>query len=463
MNPYNFSLLFFSFCAFFISLLIWLKRNDRIGWRYFIFSILVSSWGMAFSIMISGSVSKDQALFWGRAAEMAAVFIPATWIHFVGCYLDEEEKHREVFLALYGLASFCGFMNIFFSGLFITDVQPTVGFTYYFRPGIVFHVFTGMFVLAVPYGFVALFQKLKGAAGNERSNLIGFISVTMAAYFGASLTFLPLYEIMCPQYGLFILPVYPFGMAYFMIRRSLFEETDLIKAAHRDKLAAIGTIATSINHEIRNPLYIIHGMAESFLENFRGENQNLVAVKQESVAAFERTAQQAKRAMEIMGQLSLFAKQKIADTATDPELANLLVCLENVLPLIRHEMALEKIKFEKELPEKFPALKANPRQLEEILFNLIVNACQAMKPKGGTIRLSAKHSANKVIIQIEDNGPGIPQDRIKQIFEPFYTTKEEGTGLGLYITRQLVEKNGGKISVASAEGRGTLFCLEFEA
>ena len=68
----------------------------------------------------------------------------------------------------------------------------------------------------------------------------------------------------------------------------------------------------------------------------------------------------------------------------------------------------------------------------------------------------------RISILVKDNGPGIPSDRIKQIFEPFYTTKEEGTGLGLYITKQLVEKNGGKISVKSKIGEGTKFVLEFK-
>ncbi len=462
MNPHNFSLLFFSFCAFFISVLIWLNRGDRIGWRYLVFSSFVSVWGIGLAIMISNSVSKEQALFWGRAAEMAAAFIPATWIHFVSCYLKEEKEQRNFYVPFYIVAIVCEAVAVIDPPLFIKTVDSAVGFLHYFRPGPVFHLYTAAFIVGIPYGFFILFRSLKRIAGEERTNLKGFMAATFFGFLGASPTFLPLYEIMMPQYGLFILPIYPFVMAYFMMRKNLFDEKDLFQAAHRDKLAAIGTIATSINHEIRNPLYIIHGLAESFLHNFRGEEKNLQVVKNESVAVLEKTAQQAKRAMEIMSLLSLFAKHKSGEVAAGAEKANFQECLNNVLPLVRHEMTLDKISFESDLPDDLPSIKANPRQIEEILFNLLVNACQALKAEGGNVKISASVIAEKVIVKIEDDGLGIPQQQLKKIFDPFYTTKDEGTGLGLYIVKQLVEKNGGKINAESDLGSATCFSLEFQ-
>jgi signal transduction histidine kinase len=81
----------------------------------------------------------------------------------------------------------------------------------------------------------------------------------------------------------------------------------------------------------------------------------------------------------------------------------------------------------------------------------------------GEIEFSAERQNGHVNIIIRDDGPGIPIDQVKKIFQPFYTTKEEGTGLGLYITRQLVERNSGQISVESTPGKGTVFLLKFKA
>ncbi len=460
MNPYNFSLLCFAFCSLLIGVLVYMKRNDSIGTLYFVFSVLISAWGLNIAILFNHEVSYETALFVSRVGNIAAVFGIVVWLNFVLAYTKKRGEYLKVLKTAYFTACFIALFG--FTRFFIPNVDGAAGFKYYGRPGLIFHSFVLLYIVVTGFSAALLWKQSQGAGRNQPQTVRLFWASSLAFLCGAP-TFLPIYGIACPQFALLLLPFYPFAVAYCIIRKNLFDEEDLAQAAHRDKLAAIGTIAASINHEIRNPLYIIHGMAESFLENFRGEHQNLAAVKQESVAVLERTAEQAKRAMDIMGQLSLFAKQKVSDSEAEPQVANLSVCLENVLPLVRHEMALEKIRFEKDIPENLLELKANPRQLEEILFNLIVNACQAMKPKGGRIRVSAKQSVNKVVIQIEDTGPGIPQDRLKQIFEPFYTTKEEGTGLGLYITRQLVEKSGGKITAISREGMGTAFSLEFQA
>ena len=106
----------------------------------------------------------------------------------------------------------------------------------------------------------------------------------------------------------------------------------------------------------------------------------------------------------------------------------------------------------------------NKKQLQEVFFNLIRNAAQAMGEKG-KITITAASDDHRTRVEIEDTGPGIPPDKLEQIFNPFYTTKEpgKGTGLGLFIVRQIVERNHGKISVKSKVGEGTTFTLEFPA
>ena len=99
--------------------------------------------------------------------------------------------------------------------------------------------------------------------------------------------------------------------------------------------------------------------------------------------------------------------------------------------------------------------------LEEILFNLLVNASQAIKEtmKPGEIKMTALQEQSRVLIKVSDNGSGIPEDQIQNVFRPFHTTKEEGTGLGLYVTQQLVEKLGGRVKVKSTVSKGTTFTI----
>ena len=499
MTAYTVTLLFFAFCTFFISLLILFKRGDEISRFYFLFSSVVSVWAFGVSAMLSKDVSAETALFWGRIAEMAAVFVPVTWLHFVLVYVKKSRDYRWLLRALYVLSALIDSFG--FSPLFIKTVRQALGFIHYFRPGPVFHVYTVMFVILIPVGFTFLMQKYREAQGEERFRLIGFVIATMAGYAGAIPTFLPMYEIMVPQYGLYLLPIYPFAMAYFMMRKGLFDETVLAEAARRDKLAAIGTLSSSLNHEIKNPLFVVQGLGQSFLSNRKeGLFGDASQTVEQAVAAMERITHQATRAIDIMRKFSNFAKRGIEQNTT-PENVDLHVIYENVLPLVQHELEIEKISLIAELPQDLPQVKADPRDLEEILFNLIVNACQAikarsavsghksqvasnkiqetggksqaasqkpetcnLKPATGSdfIKISALVRGEHVVLEIADSGPGIPKEDLKRIFEPFYTTKSEGTGLGLYITKQLVERNFGKTSVVSTDEWGTVFGLEFK-
>ena len=167
-----------------------------------------------------------------------------------------------------------------------------------------------------------------------------------------------------------------------------------------------------------------------------------------------------------MKRFASFAKQGVV-CEPRPDQINLIAIFKDIEPLVRREFELEKIEFTKNIPKSIPGFNANRRDIEQILFNLIVNACQAMKENPGgrahsKIEITAAQNNGHVNVLIKDTGPGISEDRLKRIFEPFYTTKGEGTGLGLYITKQLVEKNGGKISVKSKVGQGTTFNLEFK-
>jgi len=250
-------------------------------------------------------------------------------------------------------------------------------------------------------------------------------------------------------------------LAYFMTKQRLFDVEDLAQAAHRDKLMSIGVLAASINHEVKNPLFIIKGLAESCLERqkegiFTTEKKAL----ENSNDAMKRSIEQADRAMDIIKRLSLFAKAGI-DNETKLEAVKINDILDDIMPLVRHELAANNIVVNREIPSDLPEVCADRRYLEEIFFNLFVNACQVLKGtlKDGEIAICAASEKGRIRVTIGDNGPGIPEEKIKEVFRPFYTTKAEGTGLGLYITQQLVGKSKGYINVRSQLGVGTTFTV----
>lgn len=474
MNPYNLSILCFGFCSFLLGLLVWLKRQDAVGNRYLGLSLCYAGWAFFISINLNNDVSPDVGLFMGRLGNGFALFIPPFWYHFVVSFIGNAKK-RLIFVRLFYLIAVV--IGCFaFSPWFIPGVRPMVGFSYYSQAGPIFYFNTGFFFFVVLLSFYELFRKIRKTEGFMRQQLTGLFWTALIGYVGGGPTFLPIHGIPFPQYALFLLPVYPFGLTYVMIKQKLFDVEELAQAAHRDKLMAIGVLAASINHEVRNPLYIIRELAGSWIDRkkegvFRDDKQ----IIEKSEEAMKRSMEQADRAMDIIKRLSLFAKSGI-ESELKFEQIKLASVLEDILPLIRYELAANNIALSREIPPDLPDVYADRRYLEEILFNLLVNACQAIKATGkpGEIKVTAEIAEGdspseafkgtvpfmrRVLVRVSDTGPGIPPDKIAHVFRPFYTTKEEGTGLGLYITKQLVEKIKGRIDVSSTPGSGTTFVV----
>ncbi|MFH1800206.1 MAG: ATP-binding protein [Candidatus Omnitrophota bacterium] len=476
MNPYNFSLLCFAFCSFLLGLLIFLKRQDEIGKQYLFVVITQAGWAIFFAIYLSLNTDYNFALLVGRISHLFALFIPTTWYRFVISYTGQEKKRKSLRI----VELFCLIFSPFvLSPWFIPKMASIAGFTYYVQAGPIYHLFTGLFFVIVPLSFFEILRKIKNTPSPENRQYKGLFWAAFAGYLGGGLSFLPVYGVPFLQYGLFLMPMYPFGVAYFMIKSGLFDMEQLAQAAHRDKLTAIGVLAASINHEVKNPLFIIKGLAESCLERqkegiFPSEKKALESAND----AMKRSMEQADRAMDIIKRLSLFAKAGI-DSEIKFEPVKVAQVVEDILPLVRYELAAHGIALSRDMPSNLPEVRADRRYLEEIFFNLIVNACQAVKETGkpGEIVIRAVtaneapspglslgerdrvRGSNAVIITIQDNGLGIPADKLKDVFRPFYTTKAEGTGLGLYITQQLVEKIHGRIDVRSEVGAGTTFSL----
>jgi len=217
---------------------------------------------------------------------------------------------------------------------------------------------------------------------------------------------------------------------------------------HSEKLASLGVLAGGVAHEINNPLMVILGRTELMLmeeEQNADVTRNLETIRQET----ERIAQ-------IVQGLLTFARKSRQDKI---EPVNLNDVLESTTMLAEHQLTVGNVQVTKELDPDLPTIQANPGQLQQVFMNLIINAHHAM-PEGGKLAVrTGTVPGGRAFVEIEDTGVGISPEDVGRIFDPFYTTKEEGkgTGLGLSISRNIIESHGGMIGVQSTVGVGTIF------
>jgi signal transduction histidine kinase len=218
-----------------------------------------------------------------------------------------------------------------------------------------------------------------------------------------------------------------------------------------EKLATIGTFSSGLAHDINNRLFLIMSLAENLLDEV---NMELV---RDHASDILRAVRQIRSMVE---GLSGYAR---GSSPNCPEEIDLVVTLEEGLKLARYATSFHDVTVLKEY-NAGPRVKADPQEMLQVFVNLITNAIQAMDSQG-ILRLAVGSQNGTAIIQISDTGPGIGEELLDKIFEPFFSTKApgKGTGLGLHVVRTLVEKYGGRISVCSQVGEGTTFCLEFAA
>jgi PAS domain S-box-containing protein len=209
-----------------------------------------------------------------------------------------------------------------------------------------------------------------------------------------------------------------------------------------ERLAAIGQLGASVGHELRNPLGIIKNSAY-YLGMKLGHadekvKKHLKIVEREIV-----------RSNKIINDLLSFARDK------KPTLQKTQINTIIQDALLR-TTGPENVAVVTELGEDLPPLMADPDQIEQVFINLILNAVQAM-PDGGRLEIATRTEDGFVVTEFKDNGCGISQENLGKIFEPLFTTKTQGIGLGLAVSKQIIEAHAGSIEVASEMGKGTTF------
>jgi PAS domain S-box-containing protein len=224
--------------------------------------------------------------------------------------------------------------------------------------------------------------------------------------------------------------------------------------AHAGRLSVLGEMVAGIAHEVNQPLYSI--------VNFAKACRNVLARKEEPdhkelIEWNDEIACAAARATEIIKRLRRFARRGAAEFAAIPvgEL------IEESIDLMAFELRRHKVVVRRDIASDAPAVRADRVEIQQVLVNLLQNACEAMAQTADSerqIALRSRLSEEGVVVSVQDHGPGLPDDKELRIFQPFVTTKENGLGIGLAISTTIVEAHGGRLW-ASDDREGATFHL----
>ncbi len=228
-------------------------------------------------------------------------------------------------------------------------------------------------------------------------------------------------------------------------------KTNLERRISAERVAAWQDVARQIAHEIKNPLFPIRVSIEN-LQKARSQPEIFDKICDECT---ETIIEEVDRLQRMVDEFHQFARLPLPDRKP----SNLNQIAEHALNL--YSQSLSQIWIETDLHPDLPRISIDPVQIAQVLQNLIKNAVEAM-PDGGTLRISTQPiDAGGVAVEVQDTGMGMSPETQKEMFTPYYTTKETGTGLGMAIVQRIITDHGGKISVTSTEGVGTTIRLEF--
>lgn len=231
------------------------------------------------------------------------------------------------------------------------------------------------------------------------------------------------------------------------VRRDITEDVFLERRLQKsERLAAIGELSMFISHEIRNPLFAIAGFANALL---RAKDLGEASREKASIILSE-----SKRLDDILKDIINFARPIKGKTGE----ADLGEVARRTLALMRLSLESQGITTELALDPQTPTGRGDPETLAQSLLNCVKNAQEAM-PQGGTVTVSTGRRGNQVFLSVADTGSGISPEVLPQVFNPFFSTRDKRAGLGLAMTKKILEDLGGNVEIESRLGRGTTVTL----
>jgi len=227
-------------------------------------------------------------------------------------------------------------------------------------------------------------------------------------------------------------------------------------ARRSERLAALGQLSAGLAHEIRNPLGVIKGSSEML-------NQRLTTTDPLSAELAGYISSEVKRLSALVSRFLDFARPLHAE----PHPQEITSLVDKALKSVSEQWKGGPVRVSRDYAPGLPLALLDENLSEQVFVNLVQNAYEAMGEKGGEIRVSISNTEsngrNGVQVRIEDSGSGIPPEIREQIFNPFFTTKKTGVGLGLSIVSKIMDEHQGSIRVEPAPGQGTAFVLYFPA
>ncbi|HET7747099.1 MAG TPA: ATP-binding protein, partial [Vicinamibacteria bacterium] len=215
---------------------------------------------------------------------------------------------------------------------------------------------------------------------------------------------------------------------------------------HSEKMASVGLLAAGVAHEVNTPLTGISSYTQMLREQLPADDSR--------APLLEKIEKQTFRAAKIINNLLNFSRS----AGTEYETLDVNKVILDVLSLVEHQLETSRIKVRREFADSLPPVRGNENRLQQVFFNLILNARDAM-PSGGWLTLVTQADDDMVLVEIKDTGHGIKREHIRRIYDPFFTTKGigRGTGLGLSVSYGILQEHGGAIFVDSVPGQGTTF------
>ena len=223
-------------------------------------------------------------------------------------------------------------------------------------------------------------------------------------------------------------------------------EADL---AHINRVSMMGELAVSLAHEIKQPITAAVTNAEVCLRLLQSNEPDIAEVSD----AASGMADCARRAAEIIDRVrALFGKN-----APQHEVVDVAEVIRYIVVLLQNEARQRSVAVHLELAEDLPRVTGDQVQLQQVVMNLMLNAIEAMRGAAGELRITSQAAEGQVLISVSDTGIGLPPDNANQIFDAFYTTKPQGTGMGLAISRSIIESHGGRLWAEANSGPGATF------